>query len=59
MKEAATGAAHLARYQRPLRAARHGAFRGDDRYSEPVAAATMRFVFLPPRLVSGVRGLLV
>jgi hypothetical protein len=33
--------------------------RGDDRYPELVAAMTMRFVFLPPRLVFGVRGLLV
>jgi hypothetical protein len=58
MKEPATGAAHSARYQRPSRAASDRASRGDDRYSEFVAAMTIRFVFLPPRLVSGVRGLL-
>jgi hypothetical protein len=29
------------------------------RYAEFVAAMTIRFVFLPPRLVSGARGLLV
>jgi hypothetical protein len=28
-------------------------------YPEPVALLTMRFVFLPPRLGSGVRGMLV
>jgi hypothetical protein len=33
--------------------------RGATRYPEFVAAMTMRFVFLPPRFASGVRGLLV